>query len=722
MKKVIIISLCGLFFTATLDAQNSGIIGSIAWSLTGNELTLSGTGANGEGVIPSNFFGLNFFGSINKQDVEQVVIVDGITEIGDFAFASTRIASVSIPASVTIIELHAFRQCNGLLSISVNTANSEFYSDDGVLFSTANSALYAYPPGKTGEYFVPDGTQVIGDMSFWLCSHLTTVVIPQSVTAIGEYAFSETGLTAVTIHYSKLLTIGKGAFQYCYDLISVFSTNDALQYIGDYAFSECHSLTAFDFPPTVEIIGEGAFEFCHSLDYIEIPASVRQIGDFAFWDCQKLTSVFIPASVEIIGNGAFGDCVAMTDISVSEDNMDYSSIDGVLFNKNATELIAFPNGKTGDYLIPGSVEIIENAAFWNCLGLTSVRIPVSVTTIHNNAFKDCSNLEIVVNFNPDPLPLPTDVFSGVNVNTCLLRVPETAVDIYENTAVWMDFHNIEPLDIDVVLSHDSICLLSGNTAELTAQATGDITGDEIVVWTSDLPAVASVSNNGAVTANGAGTALITATVGSSEAKCTVIVLEPGKTTIEGTVNTPNSGSVRVNLYVKVDEPTGTKKGIIGGYVLLATVIPNTDGKYSFENLPEGSYQIEVEMDDLETEASDAIPVTGDETNVIFDVSIDDGEIVIIGVVTGTEDIFDDQLIIYPNPFTDAVRISGLAAMVETRRATSLQVINAAGVVVHTQTITHPEQTIELAHLPTGMYLIRLENGGIAKTVKVVKMK
>ena len=430
MKKVIIISLCGLFYTATLDAQNSGIIGSIAWSLTGNELTLIGTGANGEGVIPSNFFGSNSFGSINKQDVEHVVIVEGITEIGDFAFASTHIASVTIPASTTIIETHAFRTSNGLLSISVDTANPEFYSDDGVLFNTANSTLFAYPLGKTGDYFVPDGTQIIGDFAFWLCKNLTSVTISPSVVTIGEYAFSATSLINLTLQNEKLISIGQGAFQACYDLISVFTTDESLQYVGDYAFSECHSLTAFYFPATVETIGEGAFEYCHSLDYIEILASVRQIGDYAFWDCQNLGSVFIPASVEIIGNGAFGNCVAMTDISVSDDNMDYSSIDGVLFNKNETILITFPSGKSGDYVIPKSVEIIENAAFLNCLHLTSVRIPSSVTTIHNNAFKDCSNLEIIVNFNPDPLSLPADVFSGVNVNTCILRVPETAVGIY----------------------------------------------------------------------------------------------------------------------------------------------------------------------------------------------------------------------------------------------------------------------------------------------------
>ena len=226
-----------------------------------------------------------------------------------------------------------------------------------------------------------------------------------------------------------------------------------------------------------------------------------------------------------------------------------------------------------------------------------------------------------------------------------------------------------------------------------------------------------MNNFGKVLALKAGTTVITAASGSNKALCTVTVIQTGNSTIKGTVDNAGTENVRVNLYVKPPE-SGTKKGIVGGYVLLATTVPNSNGEYSFENLPEGVYQVEVEIDEYESEASPAINISGNETrsNINFEVDGETGTVVPKIVTSVVETWHAASLQIYPNPFTDIVRIA-----VQTGRAPSLrmQIINASGAIVHTQIITSPDETIHLGHLPAGLYIIRLENG---KTVKAIKIQ
>lgn len=165
--------------------------------------------------------------------------------------------------------------------------------------------------------------------------------------------------------------------------------------IGIFSFDNCHSLNSITIPDSVTCIGARAFTYCISLPNITIPDSVTSIGSNAFAFCGMLTSITIPDSVTSIGNSAFRS-THLTSISVGAGNLNYSSRDGILFNKDMTTLICCPGGKSGTYTIPDSVTCIGESAFLDCTHLTSISIPNSVVSIRYNAFDNCNGLTSIV--------------------------------------------------------------------------------------------------------------------------------------------------------------------------------------------------------------------------------------------------------------------------------------------------------------------------------------
>ena len=161
--------------------------------------------------------------------------------------------------------------------------------------------------------------------------------------------------------------------------------------IGDYAFQDCTNLTSVTIPRSVTNIGYHAFRDCSSLVSAVIPNSVTSIDGMAYRGT-KLARVTIPASVAYIGNDVFDGCSSLIAISVDTMNLAYSSLDGVLFDKERTMLIRCPGGRTGAYTIPASVTEIDDSAFDSCCNLTGVTIPQSVTSIGESAFYGCTGL------------------------------------------------------------------------------------------------------------------------------------------------------------------------------------------------------------------------------------------------------------------------------------------------------------------------------------------
>lgn len=324
-----------------------------------------------------------------------------LTSIGSFAFRGcTGLTSLVIPNNVTRIEPNAFNGCTGLSSVTipdknlgvsndytpflivftecvgmkeihVYPPNLKYISVDGILFSMDGKTLIAYPMGRSGEYTIPEGVKSIGKNAFESCAELTSIIIPNSVTEIGEKAFNK-----------------------CIGLTSV-SLSENIAEIPYYAFSDCSSLSAITIPEGVTSIATMAFMNCRSLTSIHIPESVTQIGIGAFVNCEKLTSVTLP-NAAIVADNSFSACALLKEFVASEDNLSYSTVDGVLFSKDKKKLLAFPAGKSKSYMIPDGVTTIGSYAFSGCKELTSVTLPKSITTIGGDAFFRCTGLTSLI--------------------------------------------------------------------------------------------------------------------------------------------------------------------------------------------------------------------------------------------------------------------------------------------------------------------------------------
>jgi len=403
-------------------------------------LTISGAGAMMDyGQITPPWVSKNF--------ITSVVIEDGVTTIGNWAFGGcTGLTSVTIPNSVTSIGDYAFSRCTGLTSVTIGNS----------VTSIGDRAFY----GCTGLASVTIGNSVtsIGNDAFYGCTGLTSVTIGNSVTSIGNYAFSGcTGLTSVTIPNS-VTSIGNYAFSGCTGLTSVTIPNSVTS-IGYYAFSRCTGLTSVTIGNSVTTIGIWAFDNCRGLTSINVGPDNANFSseDGVLFNKNKTTlrqypagkqgtSYTIPNSVTNIVEEAFHGCTGLTSINVDPNNANFSSEDGVLFNKNKTTLRQYPAGKQGSYTIPNSVFFIGSYAFSGCTGLTSVTIPNSVTTIRWHAFSGCTGLTSVISLRATP-PL-TDggawPFNYINPTVCLY-VPQSSIAAYRATGPWSSFSCINSI-------------------------------------------------------------------------------------------------------------------------------------------------------------------------------------------------------------------------------------------------------------------------------------
>ena len=487
MKKFFtFISLCMIAFNA--------IHAEITWTLSNGTLTISGTG------MPD--YGYYDYSPWHSQTlkIKKIVIENGVTNIGNNAFFScSGLTSITIPNSVTSIGECAFCGCRGMTSITI--PNSVKSIGDGAFQNCS---------GLT-SITIPNSVKTIGEGAFYSCSGLTSITMGNSVMSIGSVAFTNCSyLTSVHIsdleawckisfsryesnplchaHHlymngseitklvipNSVTSIGDNAFFGCSGLTSVTIPNNVTN-IGERAFQGCSGLTSIAIPNSVKSIGEGAFLFCSGLTSITIPNSVTSIGEYAFQCCSSLPSITIPNSVTSIGKMAFSGCSGLISINVENGNTTYDSRD----NCNAI------------------IETNTNALITGC---KNTIIPNSVKSIGEHAFSSY-DLPEVISMIENPFDINTNTFSDKTFRNATLYIPIGTIEKYKATEGWKKFAFIkERFENSITQVRANALLIQSENRKIIINGVDD--GTNVSVYnTNGVLSGTAISHNGSATIN-----------------------------------------------------------------------------------------------------------------------------------------------------------------------------------------------------------------------------
>ena len=423
--------------------ESSGTCGdNLTWTLVDGTLTISGNGDMGEKnttfyapwddvreeiravVVESGVTSVNSYAFAACDNLETAVIPDSVTEISGWAFnGCENLSQVSLPATA-VLGVNAFAKCTGVRTVKLTGTGD-------MVYYRALAGGNHIPWGvSTQEVTVElaDGVTSISVGAFRSCGALSEIVIPDSVSLIGEEAFYESGLKRVAIPDS-VAEIGKYAFFGCKSLEEISlpvnlewptgcftgctaiknvkltgegamplrasnstpwsvgseAGNQVTVEVGNgitelYGFSGCTGLTKVVLPPSA-VIGMDEFSGCTGLEQITIPEGVESIGSNAFRNCKSLRSIELPDSVTEVGDGAFQGCSSLESVPLPHG---LKKISYRLFS-GCTSL--------SEMRIPDGVTAINGYAFQGCTALERIVVPGSVTYISNDVFEGCARLQ-----------------------------------------------------------------------------------------------------------------------------------------------------------------------------------------------------------------------------------------------------------------------------------------------------------------------------------------
>ncbi len=384
----------------------------ILYSKDQTKLLRCPAGRIGEVIVPDSVKTVETEAFACCEGIRKVVLPDCLLEIKDRAFFHSGILSISIPANVTALSDGVFQNCRYLQRVQL-PAGLKYIGSDA--FSDCERLV---------DIQIPSTVRYIGESAFECCYALSMMILPPGLEEVADNAFSYCTHLSELFFPSSLKRIGRSALENCSSIRSV-ALPENLEYIGDYAFASCDSLTLLGILRVKEL-GAGVVDDT-PMRVLYLPKSLMTIAPKSFMadrmerflvshhnpsftdvrgilytkDRSELIRVpgktsqivIVSAYVKHIWPHAFDNCTALEHIYVKAQNTTYSSIDGILYNHDGTELIKCPSGRKRDVSVAPSTLIIQERAFENCSEIKAIHIPESVTEIGDYAFRMCENLE-----------------------------------------------------------------------------------------------------------------------------------------------------------------------------------------------------------------------------------------------------------------------------------------------------------------------------------------
>jgi fibronectin type 3 domain-containing protein len=311
------------------------------------------------------------FGACEK--LTSVNFSETLKSIGAFAFVECKkLSEITIPQSVTSVGEYAFSGCENLASVTVSDdlpyvggrafektkwLNSQ---PDGVVYIGKSAYGYKGDMPKNTELSLKSGITNISGYAFYEEKNLTSVKIPETVNRIGNWAFLDCeGLKNVNIP-DGVKRIESWTFSNCSSLTNI-TVPDSVTVLDGLAFSYCTNLKNIELSKNLTEIGMGALSHCTSLETIDIPDSVIIMDNIAMAGCSELKSVNIGSNLKTVGGQVFAGCTSLEKVNVNLNNKNYTSENGIWYDKNKTKIILYPyNKKDSAYTTPTSLKELCN--------------------------------------------------------------------------------------------------------------------------------------------------------------------------------------------------------------------------------------------------------------------------------------------------------------------------------------------------------------------------
>ena len=422
-----------------------------------------------------------------------ITIPDTVMEIGEAAFAYTNLTSIVIPDTVTDIGNYAFRGCAELKDVTLPNIRKNIVAG---MFEGCTSLE---------KIVLPETVTAIRESAFKNCTSLKDIIWSKAPEIIESYAFQNcSALTDVTIPDS-VKSIGPGVFSDC-SALSAVTLPDGVKELGGQLFNNCDALTTVTIPDSVTSIGEQVFYDCDALTTVKLGSGLTEIPESTFEHCDVLESLRIPRRVTTIGNNAFKDCVKLTSITIPR------SVTKISSNAFSYPKILTIYGVAGTYAETfakeNSIKFVDQQ-----IKATAASLDKTELTINKGAAAQLNlsvtpeNFTDIVDWKSTDTNIVTvsdnGVVKAVGVGTATVKV--TVGDVSASCKVTV----LQPVT-GIDLNKSSLTMDALGTFQMTASVYPDSANDKRITWSSSDPAIASVDENGLVTALKKGTATITA--------------------------------------------------------------------------------------------------------------------------------------------------------------------------------------------------------------------